>query len=39
MNPESIMSEFSAYSSLVSIDITADEEGNVSEIVFYKFDK
>ncbi len=39
MDPESIMSKFSSYSSLVSIDITADEEGNVSEIVFYKFDK
>lgn len=39
MNPEDIMSKFSAYSSLVSIDITADEAGGVSELCFYKFDK
>ena len=39
MNPEGIMSSFSEYTSLVSMDITADEAGNVSEIVFYRFDK
>ena len=39
MNPEAIMSVFPSYTSLVSIDITADEEGKVSEIVFYRFDK
>jgi hypothetical protein len=39
MNTEAIMSKFPSYTSLVSIDITADEEGNVSEIVFYRFDK
>lgn len=39
MQTESIMQSFSEYSSLVSIDITADETGNVSEIAFYRFDK
>lgn len=39
MNPETIMSIFPSYTSLVSIDITADEEGKVSELVFYRFDK
>ncbi len=39
MNPEAILSKFPSYSSLVSLDITADEEGKVSEIVFYRFDK
>ncbi len=39
MKTDAVMSKFSSYTSLVSIDITADEEGNVSEIVFYRFDK
>lgn len=39
MNTEAIMSKFSSYTSLVSIDIIADEDGNVSEIIFYRFDK
>lgn len=39
MNTDAIMSKFPSYTSLVSIDITADEDGNVSEIVFCRFDK
>lgn len=39
MDPAKIMNKFSSYKSLVSIDITADEIGNVTEFAMYKFDK
>ena len=39
MDPAKIMSNFSSYQSIVSIDITADESGNVTEFAMYKFDK
>ena len=39
MDPAKMMSEFSDYESIVSLDITADEAGTVSEVAFYKFDK
>ena len=39
MNPQKIMDEFAIYQSLVSVDITADEAGTITEIAVYKFDK
>ena len=39
MNPNAILEKFSKYTSLVSVDITADKDGHVSEMAFYRFDK
>ena len=39
MDPSKIMSVFPDFESLVSVDITADEAGTVSEVAFYKFNR
>ncbi len=39
MDPKVVTDEFSKYQSIVSMDITADEAGVVSEVAIYKFDK
>lgn len=39
MDPSKITSLFADYNSIVSMDITADQDGNVSEFSMYKFDK
>ena len=39
MDPAKVTGAFESYKSIVSIDITADESGDVSEVAFYKFDK